>query len=269
MERAHGGSAIPSYRVDGKGQPLVLIMGLGGRKEDWRPQVRAFKRYFRVITFDNRGVGGSSRLPGQITIEAMVGDTLALLDHLGIDRAHILGYSLGGIVAQQIAIRYPERVNKLILASTVAVGDESDGSVEGLQKALGLKQDGGQQGLEGVDARRIMPAVTDLAFNRWQYRLIVRLLAPLLAQRIGLEGLTGQFQAAADVNTLDRLGSIEATTLVLTGTDDRLVDASASRVLASRIPRAKLVMIEGGSHGVAIEMRRRFNQAVLDFLREG
>lgn len=269
MERAHGESAIPSYRVDGKGQPLVLIMGLGGRKENWKPQVRAFKRYFRVITFDNRGVGGSSRLPGPITIEAMVSDTLALLDHLGIDRAHVLGYSLGGIVAQEIAIRYPERVNKLILASTVAIGDESDASVEGLQKTLGLEQGGGQQGLEGVDARRIMPAVTDLAFNKWYYRLVIRLLAPLQAHSIGLEALTGQFQAAADVNTLGRVDSIQATTLVLTGTDDRLVDASASRVLASRIPHAKLVTIEGGSHSVAIEMRRRFNEAVLDFLREG
>ena len=130
MEGAHGRSAIPSYRMDGKGQPLGLIMGLGGRKENWKPQIRAFKRQFRVITFDNRGVGGSSHLPGPITIEAMVSDTLALLDHLEIGRAHILGYSLGGIVAQEIAISHPERVSKLILASTMAVSDGSDGSAE-------------------------------------------------------------------------------------------------------------------------------------------
>jgi pimeloyl-ACP methyl ester carboxylesterase len=241
-------------------------MGLGGRKENWKPQVRAFKRYFRVISFDNRGVGGSSYLSGPITIGAMVGDTLALLDHLGIDGAHILGYSLGGIVAQEIAISHPERVSKLVLASTMAVGDGSHGSAEGLPKALGLKQGGGQQDLEGVDARRIMPVLADLAFNKWYYRLVIRFLARLQAQHIELEGLTGQFTAAAGVNTLDRVGSIQASTLVLTGTDDRLIDASASRVLASRIPHAKLVMIEGGSHSVAIEMRGRFNQAVLDFL---
>ena len=113
-----------------------------------------------------------------------------------------------------------------------------------------------------------MPALIELSFNRWPYRLALGLLARLYARRMRPEGLAGQMEAAASANTLDRLRSIQAETLVLTGTDDRLIDPSASKLMASRIPHAKLVMIEGGSHAMAIEMRGAFNAAVLHFLRD-
>jgi pimeloyl-ACP methyl ester carboxylesterase len=241
-------------------------MGLGGTKEAWVPQIRAFKRYYQVIAFDNRGVGRTGMAEEPFTVENMAEDTLALLDHLGIDSAHILGYSLGGMVAQVIAIDYPERVKKLILVSTVAVGDEPDPSTSGIPKALGLEPSDVEQALKSIDVERLLAAVFDLSFNRWTTRILMRLFARRFAGVVGLEGVTAQLTAAASVNTLDRLDSIRADTLVLTGAADRLVYPSASRVLASRIPHAKLVMIKGGSHAFAIEMRRRFNRAVLDFL---
>jgi 3-oxoadipate enol-lactonase len=268
MERANTGSAIPTYRVEGQGQPLVLIMGLGGTKEAWVFQTRAFRQYYRVITFDNRGVARSEEQQQPFTIEVMANDTLALLDHLAIDQAHILGYSLGGMVAQDIAIRYPERVMKLILASTMALDGETERATADVQRALGLEPGDRQQSVESVDLRHVMQSFIELSFNRWQYRLALGLLARLYMPRLTPEGLAGQMQAAASANTLDRLGSIQANTLVLTGTGDRIIDPSASEVLASRIPRAKLAMIEGGSHAMALEMSGRFNEAVLDFLRE-
>jgi pimeloyl-ACP methyl ester carboxylesterase len=203
-----------------------------------------------------------------ITVEIMAEDTLALLDYLGIDSAHILGYSLGGLVAQVIAIRYPERVKKLILVSTVALGTEPDPSTSGIPKALGLEPSDIEQGLKSIDAEKVLPAVLELSFNRWAYRTLMRLFARRYARRVRHEGLAAQFVAAAGMNTLEGLGSIQADTLVLTGAADRLVPPSASRVLAGRIPHAKLVMIKGGSHAFAIEMRGRFNRAVLDFLNE-
>jgi 3-oxoadipate enol-lactonase len=268
MERANTSRAIPTYKVEGQGQPLVLIMGLGGTKEAWVFQTRAFRQYYRVITFDNRGVARSEGQQQPFTIEVMVNDTIALLDHLAIDQAHILGYSLGGMVAQDIAIRYPERVMKLILASTLALDGETEGVTAGTQRALGLEPGDRRQSVESIDLRHLMQSLIELSFNRWEYRLALGLLARLYAQRLTPEGLTGQMQAAASANTLDRLDSIQANTLVLTGTGDRLIDPSASEVLASRIPHAKLVTIKGGSHAMAIEMSRRFNKAVLDFLRE-
>jgi 3-oxoadipate enol-lactonase len=268
MERLNAGGAIPAFRVDGQGQPLVLIMGVGGTKEAWAFQIRTFRPYYQVITFDNRGVGRSEGQQQPFTIEVMVNDTLALLDHLGIDQAHILGYSLGGVVAQEIAIGYPERVMKLILASTLARGGATEDVTVGAQRALGPEPGDGRQGVEALGLRHAMPSLIELSFNRWGYRLVLGLLARLYVRRMRPEGLAGQMQAAARANTLDRLGSIQAKTLVLTGTGDRLIDPSASKLLASRIPHAELAMIEGGSHAMAIEMRGTFNAAVLDFLRD-
>ncbi len=266
MEQLNSRDKLPSFRVDGHGEPLVLIMGLGGRKEAWVPQTWAFKRHYRVIAFDNRGVDKTRVQEEPITIELMVADVLALLDHLGIDKAHVLGYSLGGLVAQELAIRYPERVKKLILASTFAAGVEYDPSAHGLAKALGLQPGQKQLTIEGPDVKRAMSAVLELSFNRWAYRMAARILARVFPQQFEDSGVAGQFQAGANANTLDRLGSIQAPTLVLTGAADRLIDPAASRLLASRIPHARLVMIEGGSHAFAIELTQQFNRAVLDFL---
>lgn len=266
VPQASGEGTLPCYTIQGQGESLVLIMGLGGSKEAWIFQTGVFRRHYRVITFDNRGVDPTRAGQKAFTIGDMADDAIALLDHLCIDSAHILGYSLGGLVAQEIAIRYPRRVKKLILAASVAVGGESERSTAGVQKALGLGPGGTEQSMNSVNLKKVMPVLVSLAFNKWGYRTLIGLVAGSYAKRIGLEGLAGQLQAPARANTLERLGSIQATTLVLTGTKDRVVDPTASHLLASRIPRAKLVLVEGGSHAFSIEMSRRFNREVLDFL---
>ncbi|MDD1725914.1 MAG: alpha/beta hydrolase [Euryarchaeota archaeon] len=241
-------------------------MGLGGGKESWFLQTRAFSRQYTVITFDNRGVGQTKTGHQQpFTIETMADDAIALLDHLGVDKAHILGYSLGGIVAQEIAIRYPARVNKLILGSTMANGPGQDMYVTGVRQALGLKAGTAELGRD--EMKKAMPVLTEMSFNKWMYRALFGLGAKY-AYRSGSEGLAGQFNAPAGANTLDRLNRIQATTLVLAGTKDRVIDPSASELLASRIPHAKLVLVEGGSHSFYIEMRGQFNREVLSFLGE-
>jgi len=259
---------VPCYAIHGHGQPLVLIMGLGGSKEAWLLQVPALGRHYQVITFDNRGVDSTRAEAHEFTIEDMAADAIALLDHLGIESAHILGYSLGGLVAQELAIRHPSRVRKLVLASTLAASGESRLVTEGALAALGLDASSTAQGMSPGSLEKVMPALVSLAFNRWGFRTLTRLLAGTYSRRLRLDGLAAQLRAPAGANTLERLESIGAKTLVITGTRDRVVDPSASHTLAARIPHAKLVLVEGGSHAFSIEMSRRFNREVLDFLRQ-
>jgi 3-oxoadipate enol-lactonase len=260
------------YKVHGHGEPLVLIMGLAGIQKAWIFQIRAFKKYYQVITFDNREVGKTDKSSEPCTIKMMAEDTIGLMDYLRVDKAHILGISLGGMIAQEIAINYPERVRKLILASTTAGGEEIIDSPLELLRAMGLKGDYSEADMSGIDFRRVdfekvMRAIVSLSYNKRLFRTVFVPLSKTHIKSIGLSNLMAQFEATRTHNTLDRLHLIEAPTLVITGTRDRLVPPHSSEVIASRIPHAKLVKVEGGSHSLFMEMRGRFNKEVLDFLR--
>ena len=112
------------YQVHGRGEPLVLIPGLGADHTSWFLQARAFKKHYRVITFDCRGMGKTDKPADPFTLETMADDVVALMDHLGADVANIVAVSMGGLVAQEIALDYPDRVSKLVLASSTS-GDGS------------------------------------------------------------------------------------------------------------------------------------------------
>lgn len=116
-----------NYKVEGQGYPLVMIMGLGANRSGWSPQISFFKKHYTVVTFDNRGVGKSDKPEGPYSIRMMADDTVKLMDHLEIKKTHIMGASMGGMIAQELAINYPERVSKLVLACTFACKDENSG----------------------------------------------------------------------------------------------------------------------------------------------
>lgn len=101
-------------------EPLVVFMGMGATRSSWRYQTETFRRYFRTVTFDNRGVGKSDKPAGPYSIKMMADETLGLMDHLGIERAHVLGVSLGGMIAQELAASHPERVDRVVLGCTFA-----------------------------------------------------------------------------------------------------------------------------------------------------
>jgi len=127
MPKAKVNGISIDYSVCGRGEPLVLIMGFGGSKLGWFFQRRACRKYFRVVTFDNRGAGGSDKPSGPYTMRMLADDVAGLMDYLKIDKAHVMGVSMGGMIAQHVAIAYPDRVRKLVLASTLprALGDGS------------------------------------------------------------------------------------------------------------------------------------------------
>jgi pimeloyl-ACP methyl ester carboxylesterase len=196
----------------------------------------------------------------------MANDTRGLMDHLGIEKAHILGVSMGGMIAQEIAINYPERVDKLVLCCTFAY--EPEGHTPEYYKGLGVENAYSRDSLRRVSALRIMANDFSLAINDRLMRAVITPLSKVFASAMPKGGIGAQFKAILDHDTLDRLHMIEAPTLVITGAKDRLINPASSDVLASKIPGAKLVKIEGGSHAFFISKRARFNKEVLDFLRE-
>jgi len=267
MPKANVNGINIHYKVHGQGEPLALIQGFGGGHQGWFFQTRAFKNYYRVVTFDNRGVGKTDKPREPYTIKTMADDVIALMDYLGIDKAHILGASMGGMIAQEVVLNYPERVGKLVLVVTHAgIDEESEVSLEML-KALGFEEGYSEEGTANSDLGRLMRAVISLSFNKRLSKLILVPLAHVYTRIVGVKGLTGQFEAIKDYYTQDRLHMIKAPTLVMTGTEDKLMPPGSSEVLASMIPDAKLVRVEGGSHAFHLEMSGRFNKEVLDFLR--
>ena len=252
------------YMVEGQGEPLVMIMGLGGARGSWRYQTRFFKKYYRTVTFDNRGVGNSDKPAGPYSIKMMVDDTIGLTDYLGIDKAHVLGVSMGGMIAQELAINHPERVNKLVLGCTFAKAGRSADSPE-MNKAM---EAFGKSPLDEESQRKLISEMLDLSFNTRSSRVFVRPFAKVAIRFYSITGIIEQMKAVSRHDTIDRLKMIKAPTLVITGSEDRLVNPASSEVIAKLVPNAKLVIISGGGHTFFMEMHSDFNTEVLHFLKD-
>lgn len=255
------------YEVHGWGQPLIMIMGFGGGLRGWFFQTRAFKKHYKVIIFDNRGIGKSAKATEPYTVSTMAADALGLMDHLGIDKAHVLGMSLGSLVAQEIAIEHPERVSKLILACA-SIGEAQENDMhERMVKAFKVKEGPDGVDLSSVDFVEAMDTVIALSFNKRFYRVLFTPVSKVYMKLVGVEGHLRQIEAVQGYKTVDRLHRVTAPTLVMTGSEDKLLPPKYSEQIASLIPDARLVKVEGGSHALNIEMRSRFNKEVLGFLQ--
>lgn len=257
-----------NYRIEGQGEPLVLIMGLAGSMRSWIFQKHVYQKHFRVITFDNRGVGWSDKPSGPYSMRMMADDTVYLMDHLGIEKAHVLGVSMGGMIAQEIAINYPDRVNKLVLGCTFAREDEKGGHTSQYFKGLGVESDCTEDELRKVSTKRVLTTDFSLAFNSGLYRATVTMLTWVYASLLLKHGVHAQFEAIVAHDTLDRLHRIGAPTLVITGTEDRIIKPGSSEVIADSIKNAKIIKFDGGPHAFFVTMKGRFNREVLDFLKE-
>jgi 3-oxoadipate enol-lactonase len=266
MPVAKVGEINVCYEVHGKGQPLILITGFASAQNLWYSQVRAFGRDYRVVTFDNRGFGKSDRPPGPYTTKMLAGDTISLMDRLGIEKGHVLGGSMGGMAAQEIAIDHPGRLDKLILSSTSAGGQSLRDMLFGLIETSTPGWNRSRADLASANLQKFMVAMASRSFNGKLYQVLIMPLVRLQARLGRVKVPVGQLEAMLSHNALERLDRIQAPTLVLTGSEDRVMPPHSSEVLASRIKGAKLVVIEGGAHALGGE---RFNKEVLAFLRGG
>jgi len=262
------------YEEHGSGEALLLIMGLAADSTAWLFQIPDFAEHYRTIVFDNRGVGRSSKPPGPYTIHEMADDTAGLLDAIGVARAHVLGVSMGGMIAQELALRHPEHVRSLVLACTYP---EPDAEIE-QQRQFSVSQFGGTITATGetrIDVaaldpllffQHLLPRVFNQSFIDRELPKLMQLFSGALQWGFSMEAILGQVAAAMGHRATDRLHRIGVPTLVITGDADLLIPPGNSRVLAENIPGAKLVMVPGGSHGFNFETPEIFNREVLAFL---
>jgi 3-oxoadipate enol-lactonase len=274
MSSATIGSLDVYYEEHGNGDPLLLIMGLAADSTAWMFQVPDFARHYRTIVFDNRGVGRSSKPPGPYTIHEMADDAAGLLDVLDVRRAHVVGVSMGGMIAQELALRHPERVRSLVLACTYP---EPDAEIE-RNRRFSVEQFGGTVTAEGevqIDFKAIhpmdflqhlLPAVFNQEFIARELPKLIQVFSGALQYGFSMEAVLGQTAAVMSHKATDRLHQIAVPTLVITGDADRLIPPANSDILAKHIPGATLSKIPGGSHGFNFETPEVFNRAVLEFL---
>lgn len=250
------------YESHGTGFPLVLIRGFGSNADHWYHQVPDLAARFRVIVFDNRGIARSSDPDQALTIPAMARDTKELMDFVGLDQAHVIGLSMGGMIAQELAISYPDRVAGLVLACTHAGGDrqvlpEPENLACFKQMVAEATPEAKQAAARILFAPRILAEQPEIAAAYARVSLTYPADAAILMR---------QWDAIQVHDTFDRLHRIEAPTLVLTGDADDLIPQENSGILADRIPDAELKVIPEGGHQVLVEQAGTCNRIMTDFL---
>lgn len=252
------------YEEAGAGDPLVLIMGLGGDLQGWALQVPELAKHHRVITFDNRGAGRTSAPDRPYSIARMAEDTVALMDRLGIEKASVLGFSMGGFIAQEMALAHPDRVDKLIL---LASAPYIDGYTRTVVRSLIDARRSNMSREQIVRLTSIFLYSPELLDDEERYeKSILNSLANQWPQQD--HAFIRQAHAVLNFDARDRLSNIKQATLVVGGKDDALLPIRNSQRLAELIPNATLKELPGGHVG-AMEYPNEYNQAFLEFLGAG
>jgi 3-oxoadipate enol-lactonase len=259
---ASDGVRLHYEAIGGRDKPVVLlIQGLGADKHGWDLQRWSLAGTHRTIAFDNRGVGRSDKPEGSYSLEQMAADAIAVLDHAGVETAHVVGASMGGAISQIVAVKYPHRVRSLTLACTSCRNHvwrqellSSWVTIAAEQGMGAMSAQAARWVIEPRSFRRILPALG------W--------LGPLGTRRAA-HGFAGQVNAivSVDADVANELCNLTMPTLVIVGNQDILTPRGDSEELAELIPNAELVVISGAAHGLMIEHAATFNTILKDFLR--
>ncbi|MBU2551146.1 MAG: alpha/beta hydrolase [Proteobacteria bacterium] len=250
------------YEVHGRGRPLVFIMGLRRNAEWWYRQIPDLSAAFQVVVFDNRGAGRTDKPAMDYSIPLFADDTAALLDGLGLDCCHVLGVSMGGYIAQELALRHPERVESLVLGCSSPGGE--------LAVPMSPERREKFTAIEGLTPEQILRKDMDIYFSEAFVRdhpdRIEEFIRISMRHYQPAEAFVRQFEACLKHDTADRLGRIAAPTLIVHGDDDSLVPPVNSDILARLIPGSEKVLIPGGRHAFFMEFDEMFNRKVIDFI---
>ncbi len=250
------------YQDVGDGEPLVLIMGFGGDTTAWAFQMADFSARYRVIAFDNRGVGQSDAPDHPYTMRMMADDALGLMDALGVESAHVIGVSMGGMVAQELVLARPDRVRSLHLGCTFARPDTYMLALNAAWREMRI----------GLGRESTLRTLGLWLFSPTTYAERPEFIEALLQSSLAnpyqqtLAGFLRQGEAVAAHDALDRLSAIRCPTLVSVAEDDILVPPRFAREIAARIPNAEVRLLPGAGHGYFLERPDLFNAVSLDFI---
>ena len=271
MPTAHVNGIDLYYEEAGSGESLLLIAGFSANSMLWAMQVPALAQRYRVVTVDNRGVGRSGAPPGPYTTRQMADDAAGLLDHLGIERAHLVGWSMGGMIAQEFALNHAAKLGRLVLLASLAQASAYTGPwltymaqgyelvAEGRLDEIGFTIN--TMPWMFTPAMMTQPAIVELALQR-------SVANPFPPTPQGIAGQSEACRAHLSGDAFERLNGIAAPTLVLVGAEDILTPPPYSRAMAERIPGARLQILGHGGHGMQIEYAAAVNEALLAFLSE-
>ena len=263
MSDAHNGDVRLTYEVKGDGEPLLMIHGLGYDRFGWGRLPDLLAEDLQVVVFDNRGVGDSDVPAGPYAVSQLAADAAAVLDAAGIGAAHILGVSLGGYVAQELALTYPERLRKLVLASTAPGGPRSVP-----MPAAGLEAFGRFPTMQREAGLRLMVENSLGQYGvREQPELVEEIYAYRLERGPTLAGWQAQAYAGATFDAHDRVPGITAETLVLQGGADNVVDPRNADLLVELIPNARLELIPDRGHLLVWQEAERLAPIVKEFIQ--
>lgn len=255
------------YEIHGEheGDPLLLVMGMGGSCRGWLPlQIPEFSKARRSVIFDHRGVGGSDDPGGGFSTIQLADDAVDLLDSLSIERADVLGVFMGGMVAQEMALRHPDRIGRLVLTGTFARPDAKRRLL--LEHWRDLARGGAS--LEVLMRERLLWTLSDETLELTD--LIQSMVEFFTREGMppSVDVFARQCEACLQHDVVERLDEIRQRTLVVCGEYDRLTPVAHHREIAEAIPDAHLVTISSGAHLVMLEAFEHFNRVVLQFLTD-
>jgi len=256
------------YEIHGppEAPPLVLIGGWASYRWIWFRQIPTLKEKYRCVVFDNRGAGKSSKPDEPYSMEMFAADTAGLMDALDIKNAHILGISMGGLIAQQVAISYPEKVRSLILVSThfggpniIQMDDRNMALLIALPTETISKEQAREMRYRATFSEQFLRENRDILekIDEWAEKYPT----PLFAQ-------VHQSAAVGDFDAEEKVTSITSPTLIIHGDNDRAVPTKNGELLKSSIPNSRLSLIKEGSHFSIIEKYEEFNNIIIDFIDE-
>jgi pimeloyl-ACP methyl ester carboxylesterase len=262
MQRVRINGVELAYQLRGSGPSLVMIHGAQGDQTMFDDLAGRFAEHYQVLTFDQRGSGLSEKPHTAYTIAILADDTAALMDHLRVSPAHVIGVSMGGTVAQELALRHPAKIRSLILGCTTAGGS----------KAVRI----GGNAFAAAYSTRAMPAeergraLAEAAFTKGYIEHHPEIISAMIEARrqrpLDPVALEQRMKAVLTHDAYDRLPQIGCPTLVITGKDDALVAWQNSQLIADHIPGAKLVLLEPAGHCFWLEQPQQSRDEITRFL---
>ncbi len=265
------------YEIYGEGAPVVMVEGYSAKKENWIAQIKPLSQHFKIIVLDNRGTGKSDRPDYPYTMDMFADDIDGLMEFLKIEKAHIIGKSLGGMIVQSFALKYPHRINKIVLINTTGtlpVNPEEgikmlvDGYIEYYHASLDdPARTFFKKSVQEFDRKFRKKMEEDPKHIFYGLFSAEDLIRESTIDITTPRDLKNQASAFVEFNALDKLHNIKNSTLILCAEKDRLLPVMMSEKIHEKLPNSVLKVIKGAGHNSNLEKAPEVNQSIVDFLK--